>query len=240
MSTTGTPASLFGGGEIPAGMRQGAGAGRARHHSPSGALARREHGFTGWTADERHGPGSPLIFTNVCGDQTEALSAPSGLRTVAGGPRREGRHYTGRRTPRRMIDAPCCSDSNLIRGLNGRGVPPEAGISCSLVPKLCLGTHVGETPFRVRFLDRTRSRASRKAFPSGAWERGARRARGRNPIAYFGRHTAGVTASCLRRAGMLFAGMNGRAWRRANEEVPSRPRLRPPEQDDCAAPKDPF
>ena len=22
-----------------------------------------------------------------------------------------------------------------------------------LVPKLCLGTHVGETPFRVRFLD---------------------------------------------------------------------------------------
>ncbi len=69
------------------------------------------------------------------------------------------------------------------------GAPPEVGISCFLVPKLCLGTHVGETPFRVRSLNWTRSRASRKAFPSRAWERGARRGRGRNPIAYFGRHT---------------------------------------------------
>ncbi len=41
-----------------------------------------------------------------------------------------------------------------------------------LVPKLLLGTGVGEAPLRVQSRDRTRSRASRQAFPNGVWERG--------------------------------------------------------------------
>ncbi len=53
-----------------------------------------------------------------------------------------------------------------------------AGWDYSLVPKLCLGTRVCETPFRVPSRNRTRSRASRKAFPSRAWERGGRGGRG--------------------------------------------------------------
>src|SRR5262249_37179017 len=47
-----------------------------------------------------------------------------------------------------------------------------AGILMLLVPKLCLGTHSGETLFRVWV--RTRNGVSRPAFPNRVWERGLR------------------------------------------------------------------
>ncbi len=57
--------------------------------------------------------------------------------------------------------------------------PGSSALPRSLVPKLCLGTQVGEAPLRVWPPRGTRSRSSRtRAFPSRAWERGANEERG--------------------------------------------------------------
>ena len=57
--------------------------------------------------------------------------------------------------------------ATYFKSFSGVGTP-----LAPLVPKLCLGTHGCEALLRVPTPRRTGSRASRRAFPSRAWERG--------------------------------------------------------------------
>ena len=96
----------------------------------------------------------------------------------SGLPGRRRRGAEGRRRPRRGGIAGVFGHADVKARLQAR----SASEGSPLVPKLCLGTRVGEALLRVPSRNRTRSRASRQAFPSRAWERGGSASEGLDGI----------------------------------------------------------
>ena len=113
-------------------------------------------------------------------------------RRAVGGQKRRHRHPDNQAPPVSHVGSrPPCQKMGEKQGRKGdyyklsaiwvnafsvcypRGVDTRIGL-VTLVPKLCLGTHLAKLRFAVAqraWCGRARNRVSRKAFPNGVWER---------------------------------------------------------------------